>query len=220
MPTIVDIVQRARCAAVATDSQNGLLSYNDAALRLVGGRLEKAIGSGFFDFVKAEDSFGNQLLDRSVSFEQMMAQGHAVHGFELTAEVQGGRIRLAISVVLVVGTGERDALPDGNGEYAHIYLMRPVLRRRRADEAIERLLTLPADTPWRLKRERSEENQLTKRQQDVLQLLGAGLNNDEIAESLKVSVNTVRTHVQAIFKRLDTHTKAEAVARAFQKGLI
>ena len=54
---------------------------------------------------------------------------------------------------------------------------------------------------------------LTARQQDVLRLIRAGSSNKEIAGALGLSENTVKVHVNALFRALGVKTRAEA-ARA------
>lgn len=61
---------------------------------------------------------------------------------------------------------------------------------------------------------------LTRREADVLRLIGAGLANQDIADELRISVNTVRNHVQRVLTKLDAHSKLEAVAIAARNGLI
>ena len=61
---------------------------------------------------------------------------------------------------------------------------------------------------------------LTSRQMEVLGLMVGGLGNAEIAERLFVSPRTVDHHVSAILAKLDARTRAEAVSRALQTGLI
>jgi LuxR family maltose regulon positive regulatory protein len=61
---------------------------------------------------------------------------------------------------------------------------------------------------------------LTERELAVLRLLPSRLSNREIARELYVSVNTVRTHAQAVHRKLGAATRAEAVARARELGLI
>ena len=61
---------------------------------------------------------------------------------------------------------------------------------------------------------------LTERELAVLRLLPTRLSNREIGDELYVSVNTVRTHVQAIYRKLGGSTRAEAVAHARQLGLL
>jgi LuxR family maltose regulon positive regulatory protein len=61
---------------------------------------------------------------------------------------------------------------------------------------------------------------LTERELAVLRLLATPLSNREIGRELYVSVNTVRTHAQAAYRKLGVATRAEAVAHARQLGLI
>lgn len=62
--------------------------------------------------------------------------------------------------------------------------------------------------------------QITPREQDVLSLLVQGASSDEVARSLSVSPNTVRTHVQSIFTKLGVHSRLEATAFAVRYGLV
>ncbi len=55
---------------------------------------------------------------------------------------------------------------------------------------------------------------LTARQWEVLDLIGEGRTTDEIAATLVVSSETVRSHVKNILRRLDVHSRAEAAAVA------
>jgi LuxR family transcriptional regulator, maltose regulon positive regulatory protein len=61
---------------------------------------------------------------------------------------------------------------------------------------------------------------LTERELGVLRLLPTRLSNQEIGRELYVSVNTVRTHVRSIYRKLEVTTRAEAVAHARELGLI
>jgi LuxR family maltose regulon positive regulatory protein len=61
---------------------------------------------------------------------------------------------------------------------------------------------------------------LTERELAVLRLLPSELSQREIGRELYVSVNTVRTHVQAVYRKLDAATRAEAVERAHELGLL
>ncbi|WP_020076921.1 response regulator transcription factor [Cryocola sp. 340MFSha3.1] len=53
---------------------------------------------------------------------------------------------------------------------------------------------------------------LTRREAEVLALIGDGLSNAEIARSLFVSVATVKTHINAIFAKLAVRDRAQAIA--------
>jgi DNA-binding NarL/FixJ family response regulator len=52
---------------------------------------------------------------------------------------------------------------------------------------------------------------LTSREKEVLEYLSKGLMNKELAEALRLSVATVRTHIQNIYEKLQVNTRIEAV---------
>jgi LuxR family maltose regulon positive regulatory protein len=61
---------------------------------------------------------------------------------------------------------------------------------------------------------------LSKRETEVLQGMAAMLPTEEIAASLYVSVNTVKTHVRSILRKLSASRRNEAVRRARSLGLL
>jgi LuxR family maltose regulon positive regulatory protein len=61
---------------------------------------------------------------------------------------------------------------------------------------------------------------LTEREQEVLALLRTPLSLPEIAGKLYISANTVRSHVKHIYAKLDVHSRADAVDRAQELGLL
>jgi DNA-binding NarL/FixJ family response regulator len=61
---------------------------------------------------------------------------------------------------------------------------------------------------------------ITTREAEVLTLLTQGASNAEIAVKLFVSTATVRSHVHHILHKLDVRTRAQAVAIAYQTGLV
>ena len=61
---------------------------------------------------------------------------------------------------------------------------------------------------------RSRHPQLTAREAEVLELVGEGMSNPEIAGRLYVSVATVKTHINSIFAKLDLRDRAQAIALA------
>lgn len=70
--------------------------------------------------------------------------------------------------------------------------------------------------------ERNEQvrKDLTAREVDVLNLLGAGHTSQEISERLAISRKTVENHKQRIFTKLDVQNQAHAVAVAVRHGFI
>ncbi|WP_244882637.1 response regulator transcription factor [Gordonia desulfuricans] len=61
---------------------------------------------------------------------------------------------------------------------------------------------------------------LTARERTVLELIGRGMTNDEIAAELVISVVTVKSHVGKIFRALGVRDRAAAVVFAFDHGVV
>lgn len=63
-------------------------------------------------------------------------------------------------------------------------------------------------------------NNLTKREQEILALIVTGKSNQEIAENLYISPGTVRVHVHTILQKLEARDRTQAALIAIKKGLI
>jgi NarL family two-component system response regulator LiaR len=61
---------------------------------------------------------------------------------------------------------------------------------------------------------------LSRREREILGLLASGWSNRRIAQERFLSLHTVRTHVQSILVKLGVHSKLEAVAFAYQHGMV
>jgi LuxR family maltose regulon positive regulatory protein len=61
---------------------------------------------------------------------------------------------------------------------------------------------------------------MSERELEVLQLLAEGLSNQEIADTLIISLNTVKTHTRHIYDKLDVNERSRAIARARELRLL
>jgi two-component system, NarL family, response regulator LiaR len=62
--------------------------------------------------------------------------------------------------------------------------------------------------------------ELTEREMEVLKLIAKGQSNSEIAESLVISVNTVKGHVSNILSKLHLADRTQAAVYAWQQGIV
>jgi two-component system NarL family response regulator len=65
----------------------------------------------------------------------------------------------------------------------------------------------------------SGHSELTKREDEVLQLLGQGYCNKVIARELGIGIGTVKTHIKSLLDKLSAATRTHAVIIAAQRGL-
>ena len=68
--------------------------------------------------------------------------------------------------------------------------------------------------------ERVSGETLSSREIDVLKLMAQGKSNKEIGSALFISEGTVKSHVKAIFAKMNVISRTEAVASATRRGLI
>ena len=62
--------------------------------------------------------------------------------------------------------------------------------------------------------------ELSPREKEVLNALVEGLSYKMIAHRLRISFETVRTHIKRIYEKLAVHNNTEAVAKALRNGLV
>lgn len=85
------------------------------------------------------------------------------------------------------------------------------------DAALTPALAAPVGGP---RRPHGPRQALSQREHQVLQLIADGLENQAIANVLYVSVETIRTHVKSILRKLSSRDRTHAVAVAFRSGVL
>lgn len=61
--------------------------------------------------------------------------------------------------------------------------------------------------------------ELSEREQQILELVAVGYENLHAAKHLHISIETVRTHVKSILRKLDALNRAHATAIAYETGI-
>ncbi len=81
------------------------------------------------------------------------------------------------------------------------------------------LQALMRSSPENIELEPGEE-ELTRRETEVLHMMTEGLSNREIASTLGISEHTVKFHITSIFGKLGTSSRTEAVTEGIRRGLV
>lgn len=196
-----------------TDRHNRIVFWNGSAERLLGFSAEEAVGGPCAGVLRGCDTFGNRYCSDSCPVTQMAARSETVRNFDLHLFAKDGR-EIVVDVSILTFT----VPPPDRFFLAHV-LHPSELRERRVsdDEPVappRSALVAVKESPD------ARARKLTPREVEVLGMIAAGVPTPEIASRLHLSVLTARNHVQNILDKLEVHSKAEAVAFAFQKRLI
>jgi DNA-binding NarL/FixJ family response regulator len=73
---------------------------------------------------------------------------------------------------------------------------------------------------WDLPNSREEDRVVTKREEEVLQLIADGCSTPEVAERLYISQKTVKNHLASIYQKLDARDRTQAVLAAVRMGIV
>ena len=148
-----------------------------------------------------------QAIERGVEFgERLRAWQLTVYASLALAEVRQRQHEIVAARRLLTRAREiLEALPDPGNGLERLAKTEKTLRLR----GTRARRTVPAAF-W----------ELSERELAVLRLLPSGLSQREIAADLYVSFNTVKTHMRSIFAKLGVSSRAEAVERASELGLL
>jgi PAS domain S-box-containing protein len=211
------MIARAGAAAFATDEKGHITIWNEGAREMLGYPASQVLGKSCHDIICGRDVFGNRFCDRQCALMLMTDRHEAVRHFELDVRTESGEILQAhVSIVVLPGPRAR--------QYTMVHFIERVDRHREANALVRRILNeqhpLPvlhpavADAPW------AQSPSLTAREIQILRLLAEGASTKGIADSLFISVTTTRNHVQNILRKLDVHSKLEAVSLALRTHLL
>lgn len=131
-------------------------------------------------------------------------------------------------VIALTSVLESDAVVGAVKAGAIGYLLKdmkaPELRQAIKAAAAGQVQLAPQASVYLLRKMRAPEPEtaelLTEREAEVLRLLAQGQSNKEIARTLRIGVDTVKTHVAHIFAKLGVQSRTQAVLCALRLGLI
>ncbi len=209
-------LERSPDVVFVTDRLNRIVFWNDAARRLLGFTEEEACGADCDDLLSGCDAYGNRYCSNTCPVMRMANRGEIVRTYGLTLRTKE-KNRVATNISLLQLRGEAP------GEYFLLHLVRSVAAPETEPHPAAPAEGEPPPRP-RLVTPRDSADvraqKLTAREIEVLGMLAAGRTTPEIAERLHIAPLTARSHIQNILQKLEVHSKAEAVAFAFQKNLI
>lgn len=218
MDAIITALNRAADAAFVIDSSQRIVVWNDAAKAMFGYSVEEALGRSCYDIVRGRDEHDHAWCRGNCRVVVGARAAEPVESFNTLARARDGSPRW-INVTILT-------LPAADGESALVvHLCRDATEFKRNEQFARQALALLES--WQQPAEagavhvfQTTQSPLTEREQDVLMLMAEGKSTERIAAMLSISQPTVRNHIQNILQKLHVHSRAEAVAYAFQHNLL
>ncbi len=230
---LLDLLSSGEPPAFANDQNHRIIFWNKGAEKLMERTAAQALGRLCHEIFCGKDPFGNRFCGETCSVTSAFAKHETVNRFEFTTGERAQAKSIGVTVI---------EIPDSRpGFFTAVHIMDRIDEKSRLARELNRLRETigahaPAphsdegSTPISLQMNRHASSapapevdatiaeQLSERELDVLRAIAAGLANKDIANSLHISVATTRNHVQHILKKLNVHSKLEAVALAFRNG--
>jgi two-component system response regulator DegU len=136
----------------------------------------------------------------------------------------------AVQVVMLTMHADRDVLERALRAGAAGYLVKDCTMEevvRTLQQAAEGETTLSPEFAGAMLAEASRpvdeptaDPIITKREEEVLQLIAEGFSTTEVAAQLYISVKTVKNHLASVYQKLDSRDRTQAVVRAVKMGII
>lgn len=150
----------------------------------------------------------------------MDLQMPAPEGLNCLAEIRQRALPVRVMVLTAFGDGESIQFALENGADGFALKTAPL---RQTIDAIRQvghgnLVFPPAARKWLWGHRPEAAPDLSAREWEVLELTAQGLTNPQIAETLSVSENTVKFHLQNIFQKLGVSNRTEAAGHFFRHG--
>jgi DNA-binding CsgD family transcriptional regulator len=192
-------------AAFVTDGSGGIRAWNESAKTLLGYDEHQARGAFCYQLLCGTDVFGNRFCDRRCPLVNMVRRGEAIHTFELALRhANSNMVRMHVSTII---TPTRT-----DSSFEMIHLLYPIDHERPVLDALNPKPQGHNVAP--------AFSQLSPREITVLQLLAEGMSTRKTADTLCISIETVRNHVKHILGKLDVHCRIDAILFARRNRLL
>lgn len=220
MDSLFQTLANAADGAFVIDEDQRIVFWNQAAQDILGYRPDEAIGQSCYDILKGRDDKDNVICRHHCHVASTAVTGSSVTSYDTCTRAKSGEMRW-INVSILTFPNSDNVAP------LVVHLFRDATQQRQNEQfarqvlgAAERLRESSLSQTISSTLGKSRAKDLTDREREVLSLLAQGLSTRKIAQSLSISPATARNHVQNILHKLHVHSRLEAVAYAFEHGLV
>jgi PAS domain S-box-containing protein len=215
---IAKLVRSTADPAFAVNGMHNIEMWNKAAEEFFGISASEAIGKHCSSIIQGDDECG-PFCSKDCAIFHAAEKNNPIQNFDLKIITAAGRKWCNVSVL--IAEESKTVLP-----YT-IHIVRNIDVRKRLELLMRNFVLDETDFPPEKAvnliastRAPSREAVLTDRELEVIKLLAKGNTTKTVAEKLFISRTTVNNHVQHILKKLNAHTRLEAIRRAEHAGLL
>lgn len=221
MEPLFDALNRSADGAYVIDADQRIVYWNAAAERLLGYRSDEVIGRPCHEVLQGRDDSNKAWCRLRCRVAVLSSRGKAVDTFTVCAQSRTGSQRwINVSILPFPITSE-----DGARLVVHLFRDGTLQKQQEALSnqilaAVQNLQGIQTSIDAVPESATLPQAVLTQRELQVLERMAQGMSTKAIAESLSISVSTTRNHIQNIFQKLQVHSRSQAVAYAFEHGLV
>lgn len=218
MSRLFEALGGAADGAFVIDEDLRIVYWNNAAESILGFETNEVTGQYCYQLLHGYDQGWQLICKEKCRVMELAMQSKPVPNYDLHVTTKHGHARwLNMSVFTYRMNGTH-----GKRMIVHLFHH---LDQKTVDgkflsqliEVVRHYQEFPDEQAAENKRHREV---LTPREREILTHLARGLGTRAIAESLSISPNTVRNHIQHILQNLQVHSRLEAVTLAIKHGLI
>jgi PAS domain S-box-containing protein len=207
--------------AFITDEDQRVIFWNQAAARLLDFTSDQVIRRPCHEILRGRDEQGRLVCRRHCRVATTARTGGPVANYDTLVRTGSEGTRWVNMSTLAF-------LPNGRpADTMVVHLFRDISQKKKNEQLFRRVLSaakelkcpeLPPGVPTVPEEKSTAE--LTNREREVLSLLAQGLKTADIAQTLSISPSTVRNHIRNVLKKLNVHSRLEAVIYAFKNGFV
>lgn len=215
---LFDLLKNTADGAFVIDDEQRIVFWNDAARQMLGYTPEEVIGRPCYEILGGCDERGRVFCCPRCYVAAAASAGKTIPTYDIAIRTKSGDLRwINISILTLRGPASsvlivhlfRDTTPHKKREQFILQLLEQAERLQAAS-----FTPIPPPSPA------APAANLTGREMEILSLLAQGLSTGDIADTLSISLSTTRNHIQNILSKLGVHSRLEAVAYAFEHGLV
>jgi PAS domain S-box-containing protein len=213
-----ETVESTADAAFAIDPQGAIVAWNAAAEELFGVAAPNALGRFCDEVVRGSDETG-PVCGAQCTIRQAIQQGRPLGNTDIEIAAGQGRAWCNVSILRLS--------MDGSEKPYSLHIVRAVDTCKRWELLLRDVVAKATGlSPERARRaiegarSATAATNLSKREHEVLRLMAKGDGTSEIARKLSIEKTTASNHIQHVMRKLNVHTRLEAVRRAEMAGLV